>query len=226
MIYVVIVLGLLLLFFTARQFVRSARKSESWQNYVLLPGYFFIGIVLFSAMMPSHYLVRLLFLLNTIFLYYYLRAVYHRLTESSLSDYFSLENLSAYGNFTAFYFLASAIYGFQVFLNISVWILIIFLIFITALMVYQTVWINRIDRQIGFFYLLIICLVLAQLGWAISFLPLSFYILGLIMAIYYYILTGISRYHMQKKLENKIVKLYLGFGLISLIAVLATARWM
>jgi len=86
-------------------------------------------------------------------------------------------------------------------------------------------WANRIDLKIGFFYILIISLVLTELTWSASFLTLNFYILGLILAVCYYILIGLTRFHLLDKLTKRLVKLYLFYGFGSILIVLLTANW-
>lgn len=226
MIYVILVLAILLFFFVARQFTKASSENESWWNYLILPAFFFSSLIVFSAMIPNRFLVQLLFILNIIFLYIYFRTIYYCLIKTDYYRDYSMENLSAYGNFLTFYFISSAVYGFQSFLNISVWFLIIIMLVATGLIVYQVMWINKIDIQIGFFYILLICLVIAELVWAASFLPLSFYILGLFLSICYYMLIGLAKFYLLAKLEKKVIKLYLGFGFFSILIVLFTSRWL
>jgi len=73
--------------------------------------------------------------------------------------------------------------------------------------------------------MLLVCLVLVELAWSISFLTLSYYILGLILAICYYILIGLVRFYLLGTLDKKIAKLYLIYGFGALLIVLLTSRW-
>jgi len=63
------------------------------------------------------------------------------------------------------------------------------------------------------------------LAWAASFTSLSFYILGLILAVCYYILIGLIRFYLLGRLTRQTIKLYLIFGLSSIFLVLLTAKW-
>ena len=226
MIYVILVLAVLLFFFTIRQFTKASLKHESEWNFLILPTCFFVGLVVFSTMIPNKLLVQLLFVLNIIFLYYYFRSIYYYLIKTDSYHGYSLENISSYGNFLAFYFIASAVYGLQAFLDISVWFLMIIMLIAIGLIVYQGIWANKIDIRIGFFYILLACLVLVELAWSASFLPLSFYIIGLVLSICYYMLVGLVKFYLLEKLDKRTIKLYLVFGFISIFTVLFTARWM
>jgi len=225
LLYIIFVLIFLLFFFTARQFTLASKRGGKWWNYIILPFSFFSSLTIFSTMIPSKLLVQILFLINTIFLYYYFRSIFFNLIKESYYQKYSLENLSSYGNFLAVYFWASSLFGLQVFLNIQTWILMAVLLFIIALTVYEVMKANNIDLREGVIYILLICLVLTEVAWSASFLTLSFYILGLIIAVCYYILIGLTRFYLLKRLNPRLIKLYLIFGFSSIATVLFTARW-
>lgn len=226
LIYVVTVFVFLLFLFTVRQFVKASKLKEEWWNFLILPSMFYLGSVVLSTMIPSRAIIQLIIVLNTVFLYLYLVTIYYFLINKDSYKDNSLENISSYGNFLAFYFTASAIYGLQSFLHISIWMLMLVFIVASALIIYQVMWANKINDKVGFFYLLILSLVLVELAWSVSFLTLNFYILGLIIAVCYYILIGLVRFYLLKKLNKKLVKMYLIFGFSSIIIVLITARWL
>jgi len=226
MIYVILVLAVLLFLFTLRQFKQASLKKEKWWNFLILPSCFYVGLIVFSSLIPNKLLVQLLFIFNIVFLYFYFRSLYYYLIKPDFYQDQSLENFSSYGNFLAFYFIASAIYGLQAFLNIPVWLLVLVMLVVIGLIVYQIIWINKINIHVGLFYILLACLILVELAWSVTFLPLSFYILGLILSICYYMLIGLIRYYLLNRLDKKIIKLYLIFGFSSIFMVLLTARWM
>jgi len=225
LVYVALVLFILAVFFTCRQFAIASQHSEKWWDLAILPIIFFIGIIGLSILLPSASLVQFLFAVCVIFQYLYFRSVYSYLFKPKKYRFGTLENLSSYGNFLAFYFIASTIYGLQVFVNFDVWLLVLILVFFTALIVYQVLWVNKIERKRSILFILLACLILAEIAWAASFLTLSFYILGLLTAICYYILIGLTRFYLLNKLDAKVIKYYLIFGFGSLLIVMLTAKW-
>ena len=225
MIYVVYALVIILFFFAIRQFVIGASHSEKWWNLAILPICFFTGLLVFSTLIPNRTLIQALFMVNALFLYVYFRTIYNFLILPKNYKSGSLENISSYGNFLAFYFIASAMYGMQVFLNIDIWLLLLIALVFIGLIIYQMLWVNRIDPRQGVLYLIIICLILAELAWSASFLTLSYYVLGLLLAVCYYVLIGLSRFHLLNRLTKATVKAYLIFGFSSILAVLLTANW-
>jgi hypothetical protein len=225
LIYVTTVITLLALFFAIRQFLIAGNSSDRWYNYFISPAVLLLGSMAFSTMVVGSWLVQILLIGVTVWLYYYLRMLYVYLIHFNLRQKEGLKNFSTYGNFLSFYFIISSLYGIRAFLDYDVWPLMLIFLVATLLIIYQLFWINGVKWREGSFYILLLTLVLTELAWATTFLTLSFYILGLIIAIAYYILTGLTRFYLQGELDKKIVKSYLIFGLTSILIVLLSARW-
>ena len=225
LIFVIIVLIFIIFLFTIRQFILANKSNQKFWNLLILPFCFSISLIIFTTIIPNKFIIQILFILNSIFLYNYFSAIYYLLVNSNNFKKENLRNLSSYGNFLAYFFFSSSIYGFQVFLNIQVWILMLIVIIFTALIVYQVIWANEISLKISLFYIALICLVLTEIAWSVSFLSLNYYILGLIVSICYYIIIGLTRFFLQDILNKKLIKQYLIFGFLSILSVLFTARW-
>lgn len=225
LIYVALVLLILLYFFTFRQFIIASKKNEKLLNHLILPVLYLISSCVFSVLMPSKFFVQFLFVIVYIFLNAYFRTIYYYFLNSEKYKKNSLENLSSYGNFLSVYFAASGIYGLQSFLGINIWILMMFLLFFITAIIYQVFWTNNILTKSSILFIIILPLANLELAWSISFLSLSYYILGLILAVCYYIAIGLVRFYLIGKLDFQIIKLYLIFGFISIFSVLLTSRW-
>ena len=129
-IYVMLAFLFFLFFFTIRQFIIESKKNENVWNYCLLPFLFLSSGVMFSTLMPYGYLIQILIIIIFLFLNFYFRSIYEFLLKPSYYKENSLENFSSYGNFLVLYFFASSVYGFQSFLGIDVWSIMIFLLLI------------------------------------------------------------------------------------------------
>lgn len=223
--YIFIVLIVSLYIFTAYNFSKES-IIHKWWNYSILPSCFTMSIISFVVLIPNVFFVRSLFVLSSLFVYLYFRTIYGIINFDDNNDGYALENLSSYGNFLAVYFFGASLYGLQSFLNTPIsFLMLLFAIFI-SFVVYQVIWANGINIKESIIFLLVICLVLLQLAWSISFLTLSYYMLGLILAIYYYILIGVVRFYLLGNLDKSIVKLYIIFGSLSMLSVLLTATWL
>lgn len=225
-IYVSLVLSNLFIFFAVSRFARETQARESFWNFLILPVFFLTGLGFYSALISSRVLVQILFIFNSVFLYFYLRSVYYYFVKPLGRESMPLENIYSYGSFLAFFFVSSLIYGLESFLNIPIWPMMMALVFIAGLIVYGVMRANGIKTGEVLIFILISSLVLVELAWSISFLPLNFNIAGLILALCYYMFTGLARHHFLEKLDKRITKLYLLSGFGSIIILLLTARWM
>ncbi|PLX27919.1 hypothetical protein C0583_01630 [Candidatus Parcubacteria bacterium] len=221
---------LLILLFASRQLILASSIKERWYNIILLPLYLSFSTILLSILVPlstffAKLLVQGLFLLVLFLLYYYYRNLYLYLLSPKKYIKGSLENFSLYVNYLSVYLMTSAIFGMSFFLNISNWTLMLFMLFFITAVIYEAMWAHRILNTNSYFYIVLVCLCLFEFAWAISFLTLSYYILGLLMAIAYYIIMGLVRFHLLNILNKKIIKTFLSLGFVSILFVLLTARW-
>jgi len=226
MIYVTVVLINLFLFFTVWQFSRVSDTQKDWWNFLILPSLMTTATAAYTTLLTNKLIIQLLFIFNIVLLYIYLKHIYYYLIRPQAYQPFSIENITSYGNFLTFFLVATTIYGFQSFLSIQTWLLMIIIMLASVLTIYQIMWANKIDFNKGIIYLLISCLIIVELSWSISFLPINYNIAGLTIAICYYMLIGLVRHFLLDKLDKKTIKLYLGFGFTSLFIILVTARWL
>src|SRR3989339_524557 len=133
--------------------VLAGGKKEKIFPLFILPGIFTIGAVVFSTMIANKMVIQILIFFNTSFIYFYFRAIYYYLVKTELYQVYFLQNLSSYGNFLAFYFCVSAVYGLNAFLKVSIWILIILLMLVIMAIMYQILWTYKIDLKTGYFYI-------------------------------------------------------------------------
>ncbi|MFH1233753.1 MAG: hypothetical protein V1649_03860 [Patescibacteria group bacterium] len=226
MIYVIFVLVNLTIFFPLWQWAKASNINKQWWNFFILPAIMSSMVIAYSIFLNNKILIQSLFIIDIFFLFFYLRSVYYYLIYPQSYELFSIENISSYGNWLTFFFLSATVYGLQSFLDLPIWLLELIMLAVIILIVYQTIWANKIDFKKGLPYILICCLILIELSWAISFLPFNYNIAGLILAIGYYILIGLVKDHLLDKLDKKTVKTYLGIGLTSLFLILLTAQWL
>jgi len=223
--YYSILLAIILILFTVRRISKNSEIDKSWWNFSILPACFLFSLSIYSSLLTNNLYIQLLFFVNMVFIYFYLKSIYYYLIRPEFYKAQTIENLSSYGNFLVIFFFSSASYGLQSFLNIATALLIFFILLLLALVVYQVMWANKIDINLGFIFILLLCLILVEIAWSISFLPLNYNVLGMVLAICYYILIGLTRFYLKGKLDGKIVKLYLFSGFISIFILLLTSSW-
>lgn len=224
-IYAAVFLMIIILFFTVLRFCRASKNDKQWWNYLILPSSMSISTAVYSVFLSSKSVIQILFFLNLLFLYFYLKRIYYYLLNPALYEVFSIENISSYLSWFSFFMISAAIYGLQSFLNISVFYLVMILLAFSALIIYQIFWANKIELGKGLPYIPLSCFILAELCWSISILPFSYNISGLCLAVCFYVITGLVKNHLLDKLDAKAVKIYLTVGVSSLFLILLTSSW-
>ena len=222
-IFYILLIILFLVFFSVKNIKIRGDLDIKWYVFLIFPILLEISFVTYLMMEMDHLRPHYLLLGNTVILYFYFRTL--RSFFSGIDRGVSLNNITIFGNFILVFFMASSVYGLQSFLRVPVWILMIIFVVFLALVVYSVMYINKIKYNIALFYILIVCLVMLELSWSIYFLPVSYKISGLVLAIGYYMIMGLSRHHLMDTLKPRTVKLYFSFGFISIILILLTSRW-
>lgn len=212
-----------LLVLTVHQFARLWRYKRWWQLSIL-PILFCGGVGIYSMLLVNQVLIQLLFVLVLLFIFYYLRNVYFYF-KNPIKSGVIIQNFSSYGNFLVVFFIAATIFGLHSLLNISIWLLILIFAAITLLILYEVMMTNEIPLSKGGIFIFILGLILLQITGSFYFLPLSYNILGLAVAICYYVLIGVLKLHLKGTLNKGAIKIYLTFGLGGLFLILLTAPW-
>ncbi|MBU2233530.1 hypothetical protein KJ627_01565 [Patescibacteria group bacterium] len=216
----------MLIFFAVWQFCAVSLIDKQWWNYLILPAVASTAVMAYSVFLSAQSAIQLLFVLNLVFLYFYLRHIYYYLLKPSAYEFFSIENISSYVSWFSFFLVSAAIYGLQSFLNLPIFQLVLIILAAAALIIYQIIWVNKIEFKKGLPYILISCLILVELCWAISFLPFNYNISGLCLAICFYMVIGLMKNQLLDKLDATRVKMYLIIGSVSLFLILFTAKWL
>ncbi|MFH1255002.1 MAG: hypothetical protein V1667_00815 [bacterium] len=224
-IYAAVCLIIAVLFFAVWRFCRESRNDKQWWNYLILPSVISVSTAAYTVFLTSKSVTQILFFLNLLFLYFYFRHIYYYLLNPALYEVFSIENISSYLGWFSFFLISAVIYGLQSFLNIFIFQLVMILLAFSALIIYQILWSNKIEFEKGLPYILIGCFILAELCWSISILPFNYNILGLCLAICFYVISGLIKNHLLDKLDAKAVKMYLAVGISSLFLILLTSSW-
>ncbi|MBU1421256.1 hypothetical protein KJ978_02130 [Patescibacteria group bacterium] len=243
--YAVLILTNLLIFFTIKLFkIHLVKMSDShplvlkiispfiektnknWKNFLILPMCFATSIAIYSTLMTNKFFTQFLFLLNFLLIYSYIKNTYYYLIHPKFYKNEKFENIVLYGNFLTFFFTSSIIYGLQSFIHAPIWMLMIIITPIIFLMTYNILWINEINNKENFIFILINYLILAEITWSLSFLPLNYHIRALILSICYYVLVNLLKLYLKNILTYKTIKLYLISGCAGIILILLTAQWL
>ena len=96
---------------------------------------------------------------------------------------------------------------------------------LTALMVWQTFWIQKIAWAKAKWFVLVLSIVLTEVVVALYFWPVSFFVTGVTLTLLLYVALHLSRHHLTNTLTKQLVWRYLLTGSATLSVLLATAQW-
>jgi hypothetical protein len=184
-----------------------------------IPAFFLTSSAAYVLVLPGKIFIQLIFFAQLLFIFYFLKNL-----SGKISSVF-LENVSYWGNFLSLLFWFSFLFGIKTFISLSVVYSTLGFLLAILLVVCETFWANKIARSETFIFIFLIPLILIQLSWVLYFLPLNHNVLGIILAISYYAIIGITKPLLRSGLSKKMINFYLIGGLASIIMLLATAKW-
>jgi len=183
------------------------------------------SIVLFSFLLPKNLGLHFLYFLASLILFYYLRLLSIGVVKTNGQYRPPIISFAVFSSVLIVFFLFSFFYGLESYLNVSVFRLCLAMVMSLLLIFYLIIRWSNADWSSGALYLLIDCLVLTEIAWAIFFLPFHFILIGAVFAFCFYIVSGLSRLALADKLSSQALKFYLSIGLGGLLLILLTAQW-
>jgi hypothetical protein len=138
---------------------------------------------------------------------------------------FSLEHIVTYCNVVASFFAYVSLFIFSILRLTHLRYIFIVGMVITALLVWQTFWIQKIPWNKSKWFVLVLTLVIAQLIVVVYYWPVSFFVSGILLTLVLYVLLHLSRHHLTNTLTKQLLWRYVITGSIALIILLATAQW-
>lgn len=217
---VIIFLNLLAMFMIDR------KAGKKWWNFALLPMLAQLVVMGYAIIISSQLLIIILMTCLVVFVYIYWRYVYFYFHRPKSYPSFSLEQLSFYINYLLIFFLGALAFGLRSFLNFNLGILAGGVAVVTALVLYQIMWVSKVDWHKFIWYWLVYLIVMMETFWALSFLPLNHNLLGFLWASVYYFFSVLLNDLLNHQFASKRVRTYLIMIIIGWVILLLSARWL
>jgi hypothetical protein len=191
-------------------------------TFFMSPIFLLFGTLSFVLLLKNKILIQIS-ILSFVFLYLlFLDSLYSYFYNKE--SYF-LENIFTVINFTSLFLIYSSLFSLFVIFGVSLWLVIGLFLFFTFLSNHQIFHIYRVLDRINYFYNIAITLVMVQIFWALTFLPTSFYVNGLVLLSVYYSIMGISYFHLRGLIDRIKIIRHLTITLVIIVFALTTARW-
>jgi len=224
MFFPVLAIGFILIAVTVIGLTLGKRQAD-WPFFFYFPFIFFFSSSLYTALVPSFYVIQIIFFLSNLYIFWYFKNIYYLFRYEAPERAHKLDSLTLLGNFLAVFFLASAIYGLPTFLGWSFWPLLLGFFILSFPLFFQPFIVFEIKFKSNWPLLLASALVLLQLVAVVHFLPLAFNVLGLFIGIFFYLLIYILRNILAGDLNGYKLRLPLIFSLSIIIILLLSLRW-
>lgn len=208
--------------------VKYLAEKDNWFEYLAAPVFFLAAFGVYATMIASSFWVHAIFLLILWFLFLYFRNLYYFFTRGETNPEWRtrLESTLLAGNFLTIFATASVLFGLPAFLSWSVVLMLPAFAVVVWLLFFQirSILENNTRREPGL--IIISTLVLTEIAWGLSLLPLNFNILGIFLAIDSYLCLMIIRFDSRGVLNRRSLKLPLIISGIVTLLLLFTARWL
>jgi len=201
------------------------KLNKDFLHFLILPVFFVFSGVYFMMYIINDVFYYIFIVVLAMFLYALLKQYYLYFYFPFKYQPYSLESLSLYISWLTAFFIFSGTFAGLLLLQLPLTFLISVMFVSLALVVYQFFWINKINFNKGWLFILIILLIIVELFIAISFLPNGYYVDSFVLGVALYILLGLSKAFFQEKLNSRTVAQYVIVGGLSILLVLLTARW-
>ena len=189
----------------------SLLQTESGLVMFLFLENFALKLILAAAIVISNFLY-----LNELFVQYFKKAL------PQLEKLWSIFYLTQL--FLAF-FMASILYGLRDFLSVSLGLLLPVFFILTVVLSWYHNWSAWHLKISPLLFRVVIAFIVSQMFWAVSLLPLVYYLKGLLLALWYAVVISLVVWQFGKTAPKKIVRNYLIIAMIVAVLILATAQW-
>lgn len=215
-----IVIVLAIFFLTGLHF-----KNKKLWYFFISPFLYVLGSLNFIIFLEMRWLKIGFIIVISILLGLYLENLYSFNYKPEKYQTYGMQNFSSYFNLIALFFIYTSLFGYIIFLQISVWIVLILAGIFSMLATYHTMWIAKINFEQSWLYILVTTLLIVQGFWVIAFLPTSIYVNAILLASIYYVVVGLTLNQLLGILDKSVIKRYTTVLIIIILITLLSAKW-
>lgn len=227
--YSAVSVGILLIIISVLSLSRLDKKKY-WPLLIAPPALFFLSFSLYATLIPNRwpnsFWIEAIFLLEAWFVFSYLRNLYYYLAYHAPERQQKLDSLLVSGGFLSMFAIGGAFYGLPAFISWPLYVLLLILAPLAFLLFSQFIPFRNLDLKDNLTLLLVNSLMIVELAWVISLLPLNYNILGFVLALAYSFELMVLRLIWRGELSAKRLKLPTIAIFIIVIILFLTASWL
>lgn len=222
--YAALGLGALLIILSIKYLVEK-NSSRPWLPFIVSPLLVFLGGEFYAALLPNYFYLVAIFLVIAWFVYSYQRNLYYYLAYGAPERERKIDSLLLSGGFLSVWALSGALFNIQAFLNWPFWLLLLIFTPFVWLSFANFSWWQKNFSSAGI-TILFNAVIILELTWILSLLPLNYNILGFLLALFYYFLLFSLRLSWRRELNRRRLRPVLIGSLVVVFLILLTAAWL
>lgn len=211
---------------TAWSLIEDIRGIE-WVFLFILPTLFTSSVSLFYFLLPGRWITRLsitiLFAVGT-YAILLVENIYNVAAERSIQLLRAARSVGLLLTLSVVFLTANIVYS----LRMNPWLNGLIVCIISFLLTYQSLWTTSLAQKISkqlTIYSVVIALGMGELGFALSFWPISNASFSLLIAAGYYAAVGLVQQHLLERMFRATVREYVFVFLFTLVLTMITTRW-
>lgn len=225
-VYVTLAVAILISLVALKLLIKDSWYSKEYWYFSITPNLLLINDYLLVLFAQSSIIRHSLIIFSVLALWLYFENIFLYYHQPSHYQPYSNENISRNYNLISVFTFSVSLYGYLVLLNIPIFLLSVLLVIFIALIARQSMWSNKIESQDQYLYITILCLIMFEFFWGLSFLPISFYVMGFILTLIYYLLFELFKDKLlDNALDRKLIWRTILIFILCLVATLISTRW-
>lgn len=186
--------------------------------------FFVAGATLFTMFIQG-LVLKIFFIFSiSLFAFVFLISVFRFFYEPRKYFPYSMENISFSLTLLAFVFISADLFALIGFFDFSLWLSLILLLMVVYLALLFINWLNKIKIEKKLF--IFVPLMIGQLFGALTLLPTSFYINGLVLGLLFFLMLNlIIKKNKEGLLTQKVLQEHLILGIVVLFFIFLLTKW-
>jgi len=225
LIFVFVVFGMLLILLSVK-LLAEGLKNKSWLFFSILPILLYFSFSLYAALLFNPLAIQAVRFLSAALIFYYFKNLYYYLISEDESRLIKLDSFSATVGFLIMFASFSSIYILPLFVRLKLDIMLLIVLPLTCFLFLQPFIFSYLKIKNNLPIIFTNTLIMVQMSWLFSLLPLNSNVLGLLSALTYYLLLIVTRLSLKGSLNRHNLKWPLILVIVALFALLLSARWL
>ncbi len=200
------------------------RRGTFW-NLVLAPWVFLASAEGIFLLLEYPLQRMVLAVMTALIFFFFAEQVFAYLHASATYQPYAIQYISLGMNVLTIFFMTAFAFGAWTFLQAPLALLAALVFAVAAYVVYQTLWVSKMEHRRALTYGLAGGCALTELFLALVFLPTGFYVHAAGLALVAYLFLGLTRAKFLGQLNRSLVSRYVTVSGILCAAVFATAQW-